>query len=88
MRIFPPMKLRETTHCPNCQRLVQRITQQDADIAALKAQVAQALGRMAQLEQQLAAARKNSSTSSKPPSSDIVKPKSPARKGGGAPGTV
>ena len=62
------MKLRETTECPNCKKLARRV-------AKLEAQLAPALQRIAQLEQQLAAARKNSSTSSKPPSSDIVKPK-------------
>ena len=76
------MKLREATQCPNCERLARRTAQQDAEIAALKAQWAEALARIAQLEQQLAAARKNSSTSSKPPSSDIVKPKKPLLKGG------
>jgi transposase len=44
--------------------------------------LAEALQRIGQLEQQLAAARKDSSTSSKPPSSDIVKPKTPRGKGG------
>lgn len=83
-----PMKLRETDPRPNGERLAE----QDAEIAALKAQLAQALARIAQLEQQLAAACKNSSTSSKPPSSDIVKPKQPRlpggkkRKKGGQPG--
>jgi len=52
----------------------------------IEAAVAKATGplleRIATLEAELAAARKNSSTSSKPPSSDIVKPKKPARKDG------
>ena len=66
----------------------------------MKAQLAQALVRIAELEQriaqlqeQLAKAKKNSSNSSKPPSSDIVKPKTPKGKGrrgkrkqGGQPG--
>jgi transposase len=82
------MKLPGTSHSPNHQRLAE----QDAEIAALKAQLAQALARITQLEQQLAAARKNSSTSSKPPSSDLVKPPKPPAKGrkkrkrGGQPG--
>jgi transposase len=82
------MKLREASHGLNSQHLAQ----QDADIAALKAQLAQALARITQLEQQLAAARKDSSTSSKPPSSDMVKPPKPPfkdgkkRKRGGQPG--
>jgi transposase len=76
------MKLRETSECPNCKRLAREIARQDADIADLKAQLAEALQRTGQLEQQLAAARKDSSTSSKPPSSDIVKPKKPRGKGG------
>jgi transposase len=86
------MKLREASHGPNGQRLAERIAEQDAEIAALKAQLAQALARIAQLEQQLAAARKDSSTSSKPPSSDMVKPPKPPAKGrkkrkrGGQPG--
>jgi hypothetical protein len=73
------MKLPEA--CPNCERLARCIAQQDAEIATLKAQLAQALARITQLEQQLAVACKDSSTSSKPPSSDIIKPK-PLPKGG------
>jgi hypothetical protein len=82
------MKLREASHGLNGQHL----TQQDAEIATLKAQLAQALARITQLEQQLAAARKDSSTSSQPPSSDMVKPPKPPlkdgkkRKRGGQPG--
>jgi len=72
---FHTMKLRETSECPNCKRLAGRV-------ATLEKQLAEALARIAQLEQQLAAARKDSSTSSKPPSSDIVKPKKPPQKGG------
>jgi transposase len=58
----------------------------------VKSQLAQALERITQLEQQLAVARKDSSTSSEPPSSDLVKPpKQPRedgqkRKRGGQPG--
>ena len=76
------MQLRETIECPNCKRLASQVARQEAEIADLKAQLAAALERIAQLEHQLAAARKNSSTSSKPPSSDIVKPKKPLGKGG------
>lgn len=83
------MKLREVSHCPNCERLAQRLAQRDVEIAA---QLTQAFARITQLEQQLAAACKDSSTSSKPPSSDIVKPEKPLskrgkkRKKGGQPG--
>jgi len=86
------MKLREKTECPNCKRLAGQVARQELEIADLKAQLAAAIQRIVQLEQQLAAARKNSSTSSKPPSSDIVKPKKPRgkdgkkRKRGGQPG--
>jgi len=66
------MKLRETTECPNCKRLASQVARQEAEIADLKAQLAAALERIAQLEHQLAAA----------PSSDIVKPKKPRGKGG------
>ena len=69
------MKLRPATECPNCNRLAKQIARQDAEIGDLKAQLAAAIQRIAQREQQLAAARKDSSTSSKPPSSDIVKPR-------------
>ena len=72
------MKLREASHGLNGQYLAQ----QDVEIAALKAQLAQALSLITQLEQQLAAARKDSSTSSKPPSSDMVKLPKPPRKDG------
>jgi septal ring factor EnvC (AmiA/AmiB activator) len=51
------MKLPEATHCPNCERLGRRLAQQDADIATLKAQLAEAIARITQLEQQLAAAQ-------------------------------
>jgi uncharacterized protein involved in exopolysaccharide biosynthesis len=51
------MKLPEATHCPNCQHLARRLAQQDAEIAALKAQLAQVLARITQLQLQLAAAR-------------------------------
>jgi uncharacterized coiled-coil protein SlyX len=86
------MNLPEASHCPNCERLARRLAEQDAEIATLKVQLAQALARITQLEQQLAVARKDSSTSSKPPSSDIVKLKKPLPKGrkkrkkGGQPG--
>jgi transposase len=64
--------------CAQCAALTQEIAQRDAQIAALRSQ--------------LAAAQKNSSTSSKPPSSDIVKkPKDKPKDGskrrrGGQPG--
>ncbi|MHC4177763.1 MAG: DUF6444 domain-containing protein [Planctomycetota bacterium] len=74
------MKLREANECPNCKRLAREIARQDAEIADLKVQLAEALQRIGQLEQQLAAARKNSSISSKPPSNDIVKPPKTKRK--------
>ena len=76
------MKLRETSERRSSQRLARQVVE-------LKQQLAEALQRIKQLEeensclkQQLAAARKDSSTSSKPPSSDIVKPKKPRGKGG------
>ena len=75
------MKLREANHGLSGQHFAERVAQQDTQIAALKAQLAQALARITQLEQQLAAARKDSSTSSKPPSSDMVKPPKPPPKG-------
>jgi hypothetical protein len=46
-------------------------------VAELEKRLAAALGRIEDLERQLASAKKNSSTSSKPPSSDIVKPPRP-----------
>jgi transposase len=72
--------------CANCQRL-------QAEVDALRAQVATIQATVEQLQKQLATARKDSSTSSKPPSSDIVKPPKPPppkgqdqRKIGGQPG--
>jgi transposase len=76
------MKVRETTTTANRKRVAREVARQEAEIADLKRQLAEALERIGQLEQELAAARKNSSTSSKPPSSDIVKPKKPRGKGG------
>ena len=77
-----------TTPCANCQRL-------QAEVDALRAQLADLQATVAQLQKQLAAALKNSSNSSKPPSSDIVKPPKPQpppgqqrRKPGGQPGHV
>ena len=55
--------------CARCRRLQTQVDVLQAEIVALR--------------QQLATARKDSSTSSKPPSSDIVKPK-PAQDGDGA----
>jgi hypothetical protein len=43
-------------------------------VGELRAKLAAALARIAQLETELAKARKNSRNPSKPPSSDIVKP--------------
>jgi Zn-finger nucleic acid-binding protein len=55
--------------CERCAELQQQIAQRDAEVAALRSQ--------------LAAATKNSATSSKPPSSDIVKkPKDKPKDGG------
>jgi transposase len=75
-----------TPPCTNCQRLQAEVDSLRAELAALRAVVAQ-------LQRQLAAARKDSSNSSKPPSSDIVKPPKPPpppgqqrRKPGGQPG--
>ena len=72
--------------CANCQRL-------QAEVDALRAQLAALQATVDQLQKQLAAARKDSSNSSKPPSSDIVKPPKPQpppgqerRKPGGQPG--
>ena len=72
--------------CANCQRL-------QAEVDALRAQLAGLQATVEQLQKQLAAARKDSSNSSKPPSSDIVKPPKPQpppgqqrRKPGGQPG--
>jgi transposase len=56
--------------CANCQRL-------QAEVDALRAQLATLQATVEQLQKQLAAARKDSSNSSKPPSSDIVKPPKP-----------
>jgi len=64
-----------------------------AEVDALRAQLASLQATVEQLQKQLAAARKNSSNSSKPPSSDIVKPPKPQpppgqerRQAGGQPG--
>ena len=72
--------------CANCQRL-------QAEVDALRAQLAALQATVEQLQRQLAAARKDSSNSSKPPSSDIVKPPKPPpppgqqrRRPGGQPG--
>jgi transposase len=75
-----------TPPCANCQRL-------QAEVDALRAQLAALQATVEQLQKQLAAARKDSSNSSKPPSSDIVKPPKPQpppgqerRRTGGQPG--
>jgi transposase len=64
------MRAKDTAGCPNCARLHARVNALEAELEALKKNVAD-------LTRQLAAARKDSSTSSKPPSSDIVKPPKP-----------
>src|SRR5689334_9739811 len=63
------------TPCTKCRRLQGQLDSQQAQLAALRAEVAQ-------LPEELAAAQKNSSTSSKPPSSDLVKPERPGAGGG------
>jgi transposase len=80
------MILNPTPPCANCQRL-------QAEVDALRAQLAALQATVEHLQKQLAAARKDSSNSSKPPSSDIVKPPKPPppagqerRKPGGQPG--
>src|SRR6202161_2216912 len=80
------MSVTDPAPCTNCLRLQARVDALEAELAALKAVVAQ-------LAQQLPAARKDSSPSSKPPSSDIVKPPKPPppqgqdkRRIGGQPG--
>jgi hypothetical protein len=52
----------------------------DKTITELRAVIERMAARIAELELQLAKAKKDSSTSSKPPSSDMVRPKSKARK--------
>ena len=90
------MKLPETSHCPNCQQLTERVAKLEEKLleamervarleeenARLRDENAQLHQDNARLQQQLAAACKDSSTSSKPPSSDIVKPKKPLPNGG------
>jgi transposase len=75
-----------TPPCANCLRL-------QAEVDSLRAELADLRAVVAQLQRQLAAARKDSSNSSKPPSSDIVKPPKPSpppgqqrRQPGGQPG--
>ena len=76
------MKLPETSHCPNCQQLTERIAKLEEKLLEAMERISRLEEENARLKQQLAAARKDSSTSSKPPSSDIVKPKNPPVKGG------
>jgi len=83
------MKLRETSHDSESERLGQRVAKLEEKlfgamerIAQLEEENARLREENARLQQQLAAARKDSSTSSKPPSSDMVKPPKPSRKGG------
>src|SRR5262249_33424171 len=80
------MRTDTTPPCANCQRL-------QAEVDALRAQLAALQATVERLQKQLAAARKDSSNSSKPPSSDIVKPPKPPpppgqeqRQPGGQPG--
>jgi transposase len=90
------MKLRETIHDCESQRLAQRVAKLEEKLFGAMQRIAQLEEENAQLreeniqlreenvrlQQQLAAARKDSSTSSKPPSSDMVKPPKPPLKGG------
>ncbi len=76
------MKLRETSHGPDCEQLAQRIATLEEKLLAATERIALLEEENARLKQQLAAARKDSSTSSKSPSSDIVKPRKPLPKGG------
>jgi transposase len=62
------VKRNSTKRCAGCERLA-------AEVASLRAAVAQ-------LQEKLARSKKDSSTSSKPPSSDIVKPAPPPPEGG------
>ena len=73
------MKLRNTIHDSESQRLAQRVAKLEEKlfgamerIAQLEEENASLHKEVARLQQQLAAARKDSSTSSKPPSSDMV----------------
>ena len=52
------MKVRETTTTANRKRAAREVARQEAEIADLKRQLAEALERIGELEQQLAAARK------------------------------
>ncbi len=81
------MKLRDTIHDCESQRLAQRVAKLEEKlfgamerIAHLEEDNARLREENAKLQQQLAAALKNSSTCSKPPSSDMVKPPKPPRK--------
>jgi len=83
------MKLRNTIHDSESQRLAQRVAKLEEKLfevmecnSQLKEENASLHKEVASLQQQLAAARKDSSTSSKPPSSDMVKPPKPPRKDG------
>ena len=88
------MKLRDTIHDSESQRLAQRVAKLEEKLfgameriahleeenAELREENTRLRDENVRLKQQLAAARKNSSTSSKPPSSDMVKPPKPAAK--------
>ena len=79
----PTMKPREMTRCSDCKPLAERLDKLEEQLADALARIAELEQENAQLRDQLAKARKNSSTSSKPPSSDIVKPKKKLPKGAG-----
>ena len=83
------MKLRDTSHDSESDRLAQRLAKLEQQLfgvmernAHLEEENSRLCGEVVRLQQQLAAALKNSSTSSKPPSSDMVKPPKPPRKDG------
>ena len=87
------IRLARLVMLPGCARLRELLAGRDAEIAALRARVAQAEGLVADLREQVAelAARvgQNSSNSSKPPSSDGLgrpAPKSLRQKTGRKPG--
>ena len=68
-------------HCPNCERLSERIVALEQLVVRLEARLVEQdeiirtqAERIRHLEDELAKYKKNSSNSSKPPSSDIVKP--------------
>jgi len=75
-------------HCPGCTALRAEVdtlkhllAEMRQQMDGLQRELSQKCAELAQTQEELAKARKNSSNSSKPPSSDIVKPKKPARSG-------